>query len=265
MSALPLELEGVIGFSGTIKHSLILHPDDTHIIYPLGSTIVIKNVEDTNDQTFLQGHTDRVMCIAITRDGNTLASGQITHMGYLAEILLWDTEGLSDGRAPELLHRLRLHKVMVQALAFSCNGTYLASIGGPDDNNLVIWNVDTGCAICGSPAAHDACLTVKWMNNADNLLVTGGIKALRMWEVRDDTPRRATPCARCSGRRLHHGCLEDGRTTSPPLLSSATHAHARDGRVRAVLRMRASQPTAFALRRLPTLTLPLTTPVALAR
>jgi hypothetical protein len=41
--------------AGTIKHSLILHPDDTHIIYPLGSTIVVKNVEDTDDQIFLQG------------------------------------------------------------------------------------------------------------------------------------------------------------------------------------------------------------------
>ena len=82
MTANPLELEGVIGFSGKhalhlqpheeehsllcctccpiavagkIKHSLILHPDDTHIIYPLGSTIVIKNVENTEKQVFLQG------------------------------------------------------------------------------------------------------------------------------------------------------------------------------------------------------------------
>lgn len=41
--------------TGKIKHALILHPDDTHIIYPLGSTIVIKNVEDPDDQIFLQG------------------------------------------------------------------------------------------------------------------------------------------------------------------------------------------------------------------
>merc|ERR1719230_1373781 len=112
MAEQALELEGVIGFSGKIKHSLILHPNDTHIIYPLGSTIVIKNVERTDDQVFLQGHTDRVTCMAITRDGNTLATGQITHMGYLAEIILWD---ISDLSAPEILVTLRLHKVMVQA------------------------------------------------------------------------------------------------------------------------------------------------------
>jgi len=194
MSGDPLALEGVIGFSGKIKHSLILHPNDTHIIYPLGATIVIKNVEHTDDQVFLQGHTDRVTCMAITRDGNTLASGQITHMGYLAEIILWDISGLSAEfpTEPSLIVRLKLHKVMVQALDFSCNGKYLASIGGGDDNNLVIWNVATGTAICGSPAAHDSCLTVKWMNTEDDHLVTGGVKALRMWRL-DTAGRKVRP------------------------------------------------------------------------
>jgi len=189
-----LPLEGVIGFSGKIKQALILHPNDQHIIYPLGSTIVIKNVENTDDQVYLQGHTDRVTCMAITRDGNTLASGQITHMGYLAEIILWDISGLHKEvpSPPELIVRLKLHKVMVQALDFSCNGQFLASIGGPDDNNLVIWNVATAQAICGSPAAHDSCLTVKWMNNDPQKLVTGGLKALRMWSL-DTEGRKVRP------------------------------------------------------------------------
>merc|ERR1719359_2458681 len=90
-----------------ISECLILHPDDTHIIYPLGSTIVIKNVENTDKQVFLQGHSDRVTCIAISKDGTTLASGQITHMGYLAEIIMWDISGLCDGSgsAPSLVKR----------------------------------------------------------------------------------------------------------------------------------------------------------------
>jgi len=192
MSGAPLELEGVIGFSGKVKHSLILHPDDTHIIYPLGSTIVIKNVENTQKQTFLQGHNDRVTCIAISRDGSTLASGQITHMGYLAEIILWDISSISAGGQPALLNRLKLHKVAVQALDFSYNGKYLASIGGSDDNNLVIWNVATGKAVCGSPAAHDTANTVKWMNTSDAQLVTGGIHTLRMWQF-DLTARKLRP------------------------------------------------------------------------
>ena len=187
-----LPLEGVIGFSGGIMHALVLHPNDTHVIYPLGSTVVIRNVEKPSDQTLLQGHTDSVTCIALSTDGSTMASGQITNGGSLAEIILWDLTGLSEGKAPELLHRLRLHKVMVQALSFSYNGKYLASVGGVDDNNLVIWNVADGKAICGSPAAHDTALTVTWLNQSDLGLVTGGIKALRMWSLNPEA-RKVRP------------------------------------------------------------------------
>jgi len=187
-----LPLDGVIGFSGRIMHALVLHPNDTHVIYPLGSTVVIRNVEKPSDQTLLQGHTDSVTCIALSKDGATMASGQITNGGSLAEIILWDLTGLSEGKQPELLHRLRLHKVMVQALSFSYNGKYLASVGGVDDNNLVIWNVAEGKAICGSPAAHDTALTVCWLNQSDLGLVTGGIKALRMWSLNPEA-RKVRP------------------------------------------------------------------------
>ena len=156
-----LELEGVIGFSGVQRHALLLHPNDAHIIYPLGATVVIRNVHDNKDQTFLQGHTDRVTCITMSKDGKLLASGQITHMGYLAQIMVWDISQIGTGQ-PKLMHVLKLHKVQIQALAFSCHGSYLASLGGADDNNLVIWRVEDGMAICGSPASHDSALTLCW-------------------------------------------------------------------------------------------------------
>ena len=38
-----------------MKNSLLLHPNDSHIIYPLGATVVIRNVHDNKDQFFLQG------------------------------------------------------------------------------------------------------------------------------------------------------------------------------------------------------------------
>jgi len=189
-----LSLAGAIGFSGKVKHSLILHANDGHIIYPLGSTIVIRSVEDQTQQIFLQAHTQRVTCMAISNDGNFLASGQITHMGYLADVILWDISGLKseNGPQPKLLHKLSLHKVMVEAVAFSCNGKYLASIGGEDDNNLVVWSVEDGLAICGSPASHDKATTVTWLNQSETALVTGGVAQLRVWDF-DPANRKVRP------------------------------------------------------------------------
>ena len=38
-------------------------------------------------------------------------------------------------------HRLKLHKVLIQSLSFSHDEKYLASLGGQDDNSIVIWDV----------------------------------------------------------------------------------------------------------------------------
>ena len=40
-----------------------------------------------------------------------------------------------------MMHRLKLHKVLIQSLSFSYDEKYLASLGGQDDNTLVIWEV----------------------------------------------------------------------------------------------------------------------------
>lgn len=197
-----LELVGCIGFGGNIKHSLLLHTSDTHIIYPIGSTIVIKNVEDPSKQTLLQGHSQKVTCMSLSKDGTKLASGQLTHMGYLADIILWDISGVAEGIQPQLLHRLQLHKVEVKSLDFSCDGEYLASLGGEDDNNLIIWDVASGLAVCGSPASHDVAHTCKWLNNNPRELITGGAAQLRVWEFSLETRKvRPTECALGKQRR----------------------------------------------------------------
>ena len=48
-----LDILAVIGFNGAIIDGLILHPDNEHIIYPLGSQIIIRNIL-TREQRFLR-------------------------------------------------------------------------------------------------------------------------------------------------------------------------------------------------------------------
>lgn len=107
-------------------------------------------------------------CIALSRSGRYLASGQVTHMGFSAPILVWDLE---TGR---VLHKMSLHKVKVQALSFSCDDRFLASLGGADDNSLVLWDVESGESICGSPTHNDFTQHVKCFNRNAMMLVTAG-------------------------------------------------------------------------------------------
>ena len=63
-----LDISAIIGFTGFIikninfnknigkvNSGLILHPDNEHLIYPLGSTIVVRHII-SRTQTFLRGH-----------------------------------------------------------------------------------------------------------------------------------------------------------------------------------------------------------------
>ena len=217
-----------------------MHPNKKQLFYPLGSTIVIREISSPNNQNFLQGHSDKVTCLALSPSGRYLASGQVTHMGFQASVMFWILVCARaqpfllhqadvivwDVESRQMLHRLRLHKVKVQALAFSCNELFLASLGGQvglfkslefhvnarstclfqDDNNLVIWDVETGkvtlqevlpvheltfCflqAVCGSPASNENATTVTFCRHTDYGLVTAGNYTLRVWEF--DRPNR---------------------------------------------------------------------------
>ena len=89
----PLVLKGVIGFNGSVHRGIIVHPDNRRIIYPLGSTIVIKDLY-SETQTFLQqgGHDRDISSLTISHSGRYLASGQITHMGFISTLIVWDLD-----------------------------------------------------------------------------------------------------------------------------------------------------------------------------
>ena len=117
---------------GNVPGGLLVHPDAKHLIYPLGNTIVIESLDDTHKQKFLSGHTNNVSCVTVSKSGRFVASGQVTHMGFKADVIVWDFESKS------LYCRLVLHKVKVEALAFSPNDKFLTTLGGQDDGRYVI-------------------------------------------------------------------------------------------------------------------------------
>jgi hypothetical protein len=107
-----------------------------------GSTVVLRDKHDASSQEFLQGHTGRVSCLALSQSGRLLASAQTTYLGFKAgaalvagcqaatrlakqragtrlscgcphavhhnrhaDIIIWDLESRA------LLHRLQLQRV----------------------------------------------------------------------------------------------------------------------------------------------------------
>jgi len=56
------------------------HANGTHIVYALGSTVIIKSLVD-GSQSFLTGHTGVVCALALSKCGRFIASGQQSVMG----------------------------------------------------------------------------------------------------------------------------------------------------------------------------------------
>ncbi|XP_055762941.1 cilia- and flagella-associated protein 52 [Salvelinus fontinalis] len=199
-----LELEAVIGFNGHVFSGLRVHPDREHLIYPLGCTVILKSLKD-GKQEFLHGHTNNVSCVTVSKSGCYIASGQVTFMGFKADLIIWDYEKRS-------IHaRLQLHKAKVEGLAFSPNDKYLVSLGGQDDGSIVVWDLESKEAICGSPAsAHSAghCLTIEYTNHSDTIFISAGNGTMRVWEL--DLPNRKIRPTECQTGQLKRivKCIE---------------------------------------------------------
>ncbi len=69
-----LEIQAVIGFRGDVKSGLLLHPDNEHLIFSLGSTIVVRHVL-SRSQDFLRGHDNDITVIKVSHSGRYIASG----------------------------------------------------------------------------------------------------------------------------------------------------------------------------------------------
>jgi WD40 repeat protein len=110
--------------------------------------------------------------IKVSNNGKYVASGQKTFMGFQADVIIWDFKERA------LRHRLKLHKVLIASLSFSYDSKYLASQGGLEDkynnhsfrNMLIVWDVDSGKSLYGTPI-KDVVNEVVFFNNCDNKLV----------------------------------------------------------------------------------------------
>jgi len=193
---LDLRIKSVIGFSGKTNNSLHYTDCGRYVVYPLGTFVVIKNIK-TERESFLDGHTHDVSCIKLSKDGAKIASGQRNFPGVKADVIVWNlTEakrlcdcGMVMIGSGCLLRRLRQHLTMIQDMDFSKNSDYLSTVGGEDDNTLIVWRLSDGAALCGSPAATDSVQCCKWLNNRNDRIVTGGYYHIRVWQIDFSLPK----------------------------------------------------------------------------
>lgn len=174
-----LQMTASTGFNGSVQKGVCGHPNGEEVVYATGTTIVVKNF-GTENQRFLHGHTDRITCLAVSHDGSMIASAQRSNHGSKAVILVWDFE------SGEPIQQWEMHNESACALSFSKSDLYLASLGGPDDQQLVVWDLKRSIAMAAAPAARAAdgiATAVEFSSTNDHYVFTGGDNTLRLWYV----------------------------------------------------------------------------------
>ncbi|RLN91111.1 hypothetical protein BBJ28_00011668, partial [Nothophytophthora sp. Chile5] len=151
-----IELEHTIGFSA-VPNAIHYHPSGRDYVYPAGGSVLLTSFQDAHSQLFLRGHLGHVSCIAMSRSGRLLASGE---RGRSADVLVWDYA------ARRLLFRLSEHDAGIAALAFSDDERLLCSVGSPEDGpRLYVWDAQTG----------NICATHQKMANIVTAIAFGGM------------------------------------------------------------------------------------------
>ena len=87
--------------------------------------------------------------MALSKSGALLATGEQMGPETVCAVIVWDFA------QRDMLYRVRYHNEVVQALSFSCNESYLVSLGGiKDGNQIVVWNMSEGRSESSSPATN---------------------------------------------------------------------------------------------------------------
>ena len=201
MSLPELPLSAAIGFAGSIKNGFLLHPDGQSQIYPLGAAVVISKLarrdaeeapgkgHEKSRATFLHGHLGSVTAIAVSTSGRLIASGERV-AGGVADIIVWELRDAVSSCTYAVLRRLSLHVGEVTSLEFSADESAIVSVGGEQDNRIIMWDVLSGNALCGSPAPVDGKVrAVAFLHHSNTRFITAGEMTTSTWEY-DATSKR---------------------------------------------------------------------------
>ena len=173
-------LEHAIGFAGGLPSGLVLHPNGHEYVCAAGGTVIVADLDDSHQQSFLRGHRDTISVLVLSPSGRYIASGE---HGRDADVVVWDFE------TKEMLYRLSEHDHGVAGLAFSHDERLLVTVGCSDDKRLFVWDLKTGGIVASEKADADTTVVswggmfkdIKRRDTETYQFVTAGKRQLQRW------------------------------------------------------------------------------------
>ena len=203
-----LEKEHMFGFSSQLMSgNALLSLNENILIYSSAAVCIIHNIS-TNEQLFLEGHTDDITCIALSSDSSFAASGQSGKSPY---VCLWDINAILNGvkdfqiaGRPCKLFGKGFFERAVCAVCISPDSKYIVAIGCNDHHSMGVWDISSGELLCDASCVHGSPDVVKLLvwapgtlhcnfiskeqKGVSHLLCTAGERHLKFWSFSPGSP-----------------------------------------------------------------------------
>ena len=194
---------------------LVFSLDGKTLAYAAGLDIRLQDARTGEEKMLLTGHKWGMQSMALSPDGDILASGSED-----MTIRLWDMH------TGEHKKTLSGHKHRVYSVAFSPDGKTLAS--GSDDNTIRLWDVDTGetqriltghageFEVDNGPFSVEGVKSVAFSPDGKTLASGGGDNVIHLWDI--GTGKRKVTLFGHTGGVFSLAFSPDGKT-----LASGSH------------------------------------------
>ncbi|ETW03494.1 hypothetical protein, variant [Aphanomyces invadans] len=179
-----MHLDWVFGYQTELSRNNLRYNANGQIVYHAAAVGIMYD-RDTNTQKHHLGHTDDILCMAMSPSGRFVATGE---RGKKPTIRVWDAKS---GATLSVL--AGFHSRGVVSVTFSHDEKTIASVGEDDDHSLAIWE-DKG----GAWSKGQLVTTAKGDKNVNlfaialpRLIVTGGVKHILFWTLQGKTVSHA--------------------------------------------------------------------------
>ncbi|BBM83370.1 DUF4062 domain-containing protein [Candidatus Uabimicrobium amorphum] len=132
-----------------------------------------RQLNDQNTVTAYHGHESMVWCVAVSGDGEKIASGSADET-----VKLWTIKN------NECIQTFKGHKDHVTAICSNHNGRILVSGGGYIDKTVRIWDSEKQTCIC-SLKGHGSAVTDVAIIDQNTIISCSDDKTIRLWDVPD--------------------------------------------------------------------------------
>lgn len=181
------ELEHVFGFRTYDVRNNAVYAKTKHVVYHAGC-VGVHYDRRTHSQKFYREHTRPIVCLAASRDGTFVATGEICGENLQQErprIHVWEPTSCANVAVLS-----EFHTKAVSYMSFSADGRYLASIGQDEHHSLAIYASSSGRWFDGALLAtskmtrHEVFFVTFIEDPASSFqLVSGGKNHVLFWKI----------------------------------------------------------------------------------